>query len=75
MVVKADKGKTCVIIYTDEYNEKVHNFLNENNFQKLKKYPMDKYQSLSPRPYNIVILLSIRNKRSTSPTRNPNPPT
>ena len=28
MVAKADKGKTCVIIYTDEYNKKVHNFLN-----------------------------------------------
>ena len=28
MVVKADKGKTCVIIYTDEYNKEVHNFLN-----------------------------------------------
>ena len=28
MVAKADKGKTCVIIYTDKYNKKVHNFLN-----------------------------------------------
>jgi len=23
MVAKGDKGKTCVIIYTDEYNKKV----------------------------------------------------
>ena len=46
MVAKADKGKTCVIIYTDEYNKKVHNFLNENNFQKLQKDPTDKYQKL-----------------------------
>jgi len=75
MVVKADKDKTCVIIYTEEYNEKVHNFLNENSFQKLQKDPTDKYQNLSPRPYNIVTLLSIRNKRNTLPRRNPNPPT
>ena len=46
MVAKADKGKTCVIIYTDEYNKKGHNFLNENNFQKLQKDPTDKYQKL-----------------------------
>jgi len=52
MVAKADKGKTCVIIYsdviiyTDEYNKKFHKFLNENNFQKLQKDPTDKYQKL-----------------------------
>jgi len=39
MVGKADKSKTCVIIYTDKYNEKFHNSLNENNFQKLQKDP------------------------------------
>jgi len=46
MVVKADKGKTCVIIYTDKYNKKVHNFLNENNSQKLQEDPTDKYRKL-----------------------------
>ena len=46
MVAKADKGKMCVIMYTDEYNKKVHNFLNENNFQKLQKDPTDKHQKL-----------------------------
>jgi len=35
MLAKADKGKTCVITYTDEYNKKVHKFLSENNFQKI----------------------------------------
>ena len=46
MVAKADKGKTCIIIYTDEYNKKVHNFLNENNFQNPQKDPTDKFQKL-----------------------------
>jgi len=75
MVAKVDKGKTCVILYTDEYNKKVHNFLIEKNFQKLQKDPTDKYQNLSQRLYNIATLSSIRNKRSTSPRRNSNAPT
>ena len=33
-------------MYTDEYNKKVHNFLNESNFQKSQKDPTDKYQNL-----------------------------
>ena len=44
MVIKADEGKACIIIKTDEYNKKAHNFLNENNFQKLQKDSTDKYQ-------------------------------
>jgi hypothetical protein len=32
MIVKANKGKTCVIIYANDYAEKLHNFLNNNNF-------------------------------------------
>ena len=34
MVTKTDNGKTCVIIYTDEYSKKVHNFLNEREERK-----------------------------------------
>ena len=46
MVAKTDKGKTRVIISTDGYNKKFHNFLNKNNFQKLQKDPTEKYQKL-----------------------------
>jgi len=46
MVVKADNGKTCLVIYTDECNKKVHNFLTENNYQKPQNDPTDKYQKL-----------------------------
>jgi len=58
MVAKADKGKTCVILNTDEYNKKVHNILTEYNFQKPQNDPTDKYQNLSPRPYKISKLSS-----------------
>jgi len=39
IIVKADKGKTTVIIYSDDFSKKVHNFLTENKFQTLKKNP------------------------------------
>ena len=42
MIVRADKGKTIVIINTDEYNKKVHNFLTENNFHTLQNDPTNK---------------------------------
>jgi uncharacterized SAM-dependent methyltransferase len=37
MIVHADKGKTVVIINSDEYSKKVHIFLTENNFHTIKK--------------------------------------
>jgi hypothetical protein len=39
MITKADKGKTCVIIYNNDYTNKVQNFLDNNNFQKLTDKP------------------------------------
>jgi hypothetical protein len=37
MIVRADKGRTIIIINTDEYTRKVQNFLTENNFHTLQK--------------------------------------
>jgi len=71
MVVKADKGKTCVIIYTDEYNKKVHNFLTENNFQKQQKILQTNTKNLSPRLYNIFTLSSIKTKEVPHPEETP----
>ena len=45
MITKADKGKTCVIIYTKDYTTKVQDFLNNSNFQTLLKNPTNKFQS------------------------------
>jgi hypothetical protein len=44
ILVKADKGKTSVIIHTDDYTEKTQTFLMDNNFQTLSKNPTDKFQ-------------------------------
>jgi hypothetical protein len=32
MVTKGDKGNTLIITYTSEYNKKINNFINNNNF-------------------------------------------
>jgi hypothetical protein len=42
IMVPADKGKTTVTIYSDDYSNKVHVFLTENKFQTLQKTPIDK---------------------------------
>jgi len=39
MFARADKGKTTVIIYTHDYNEKVHTILTDNNFRAIPKDP------------------------------------
>jgi hypothetical protein len=44
ILVKADKGKTSVILYSDDYTEKILSFLTDNNFQTLHNNPTDKFQ-------------------------------
>jgi hypothetical protein len=44
MIARADKGKTTVIMYTQDYTNKVHTFLSENNFHILPNNPTDKDQ-------------------------------
>jgi hypothetical protein len=74
MIVKADKGKTCFIIYAKDYIKKVHDFLNNNNFQKLKKYPTDKYQKLITETLQDCDL-NVHKKQIKYPThRKPQPP-
>ena len=46
LVAKADKGKTGVIIYTDEYKKKIPQLPSREQFQKLQNDPTDKYQKL-----------------------------
>ena len=44
IVTHADKGKTIVIINTNEYDNKINQFLHDNNFHTLHKDPTNKYQ-------------------------------
>ena len=42
MLAQADKGRTTVIIYKEQYTNKIHNFLTENNIQPLHKNPINR---------------------------------
>jgi len=46
VITEADKGKTIVIKNSNEYSEKVHSFLNANNFRILTKDPTKKCHNL-----------------------------
>jgi hypothetical protein len=74
IVVKADKGKTSVIIYTDDYNKKVHDFLDNNNFQKLQKDPTNKYQKLITTNLQHCDLIIHKNQMKHLTQRKPQPP-
>jgi len=39
MIAKADKGKTTIIIFSQDYNNKVYKFLSSNNFHTIPKDP------------------------------------
>jgi nitrous oxidase accessory protein NosD len=44
MIAQIDKGKTTVIIYKEEYAEKIHTFLTDNEIPTLQKNPIKKDQ-------------------------------
>jgi len=46
MITTADKGKTIVVIHTQDYNDKVYAFLTENNFHPLPHDHTNKDQTI-----------------------------
>ena len=46
MITRADKGKTIVIIHTQDYNGKVYSFLTEKYFHPLLHDPTNKDQTI-----------------------------
>ena len=65
MITKADKGKTTVIIYKQDYRNKVHTFLLENNFQTLPNNPTKKDQTRITKTLQQCNLIFTRNKSNT----------
>ena len=74
MLVKADKGKTGVIIYTEDYTAKVNNFLNNNNFQTVKINPTNKFQKLITKALKQCHLI-VKKQVKHLIQKNPQPPT
>jgi hypothetical protein len=44
MMTKADKGNTIVVLYSNDYNKKVNNFIAENNFNLITSNITDRLQ-------------------------------
>lgn len=42
MLAQADKGKTKVIIYEDDYTKKIQNFLTDIDIHPLQRHPFNK---------------------------------
>jgi len=75
IIVKADKSKTSVILYTDDYAEKVHTFLNDNNFQTIQTNPTDKFQKLLPKTLQQCNPIVNKNQINYLLEKKPQPPT
>jgi hypothetical protein len=61
---KADKGKTIIIIDRDSFRNKVIDFLNKNNYEKLHKDPTDLYQKQTQKTIQNCGLITDTHRRS-----------
>ena len=62
IIAQADKGKTIVIIYQRDYNEKVHNFIKENNIQLISKNPINRDIKIIREPIQQCNLIFHKNQ-------------
>jgi len=74
MLVETDKGKTIVIINSNEYSKKVHTFLTDN-FHLLQKDPTDKHQKLIQKTLQQCNLNIDKQKIKYLNQKKPLPPT
>lgn len=75
MFVQVKKGKTIVIINSDEYSKKVHTFLTDNNFHLLQKDLTSKYQKLIQKTLQQCNLIIDKQKIKYLNQKKPLPPT
>jgi len=74
MITQADKRKTFVIIYKQDYHNKVHTFLTDNKFQATPKTPTNKYQKQIKQPIKQYNLIFNNEQIKHLTQRNPKPP-
>jgi len=75
MITQADKGKTLVITYKQDYHNKVHKFLTDNKFQAIPRNPTDKYQKQITQTIKQRNLIFSKEQTKHLMQRNPKPPT
>jgi len=75
MITQADKGRTLVIIYREDYHNKLHTFLTNNNFQTIPKNPTNIYHKQITQTIIQCNLIFHKEQYKYLTVRNPNPPT
>lgn len=75
ILVNADKGKTIVIINSDEYSKKVQTFRTDSNFHLVQKDLTVKYQQLIQKTLLQCSLLIDKKKINYLIQKKPLPPT
>ena len=74
IVTQADKGKTIVIIHSNEYSEKVNSFLLANNFNTLTKDPTEKFQKSIHKVMQVCNLIVDKRQIKHLVQKKPAPP-
>jgi hypothetical protein len=74
-LVKADKGNTTVIINTDTLNNKITDYIKNNNITQLKADPTDKYQNNTRQTINSMKHILNDNQKRTLKQIHPKAPT
>ena len=72
--VKADKGKVMVIIHSDQLQQKINNFMQENNITQLRKDPTELYQKKIQQAVSKSSLLISKNQQKQVIQMKPNAP-
>jgi hypothetical protein len=75
VITQADKGKTIVIIYKQDYHNKVHTFLTENKLQAIPDNPTNKYQKQITQAIKQCNLIINKGQIKHLTQRNPMSPT
>jgi hypothetical protein len=75
IITQADKGKTIVIINTEEYSNKIHTFLATNNFNTLTRDPTNKYQKLIIKTMQECKMIIDKRQIKYLMQKKPSPPT
>jgi hypothetical protein len=75
LVTKADKGQSIIIIKRAEYNDKVQEFLSNNNFQTTHKNPTNTFQRETKKTINSCPTIIPANTKWKYTNMNPKSPT
>jgi hypothetical protein len=74
IITQADKGKTVVIISSDEYSKKIHTFLTTNNFRTLTRDTTDRYQKRILKTIQECNLIIDKRQTKYLTQKEPSPP-